>query len=351
VPNEESASTRSSMAAATGTARIRKRPRSWLLLKVALALFVLALLIAGIGWRQVIEAFAGLNLWWIPVLLLLRLLRILLQSERWRLFLVAHRIKVSRGRLFRSYLVSRLFNNLFPGQIGGDAYRVLRGLDSGEKKTELTSSVIMERASGLIGLTLVAAISGCIYFPPLQAEGLAALPLLAGAACALLIALTTRRSAVVLARRGARYVPGARIRSIADAILGDLVLHVERHAVLMVAIVIGAAYYILAAIETYLAFRAFGVHVDLFAVMVVSPIVALTSSIPITINGWGITEAASVLLYTQLGVSAPEAFATALLGRINFLVMAVVGGLIYLADVYARAGRGDPASPSRRGAG
>jgi uncharacterized protein (TIRG00374 family) len=337
------------MAAAGGTARIRKRSRRWLLLKVAFALFMLALLVAGIGWREVIEVFADLNPWWIPVLLLLRLLRIFLQSERWRLFLVAHQIKVCRGRLFRSYLISRLFNNLLPGQIGGDAYRILRGLDSGEKKTELTSSVIMERASGLIGLMLVAAISGCIYFPLLQAAGLSMLPLLAGAACLLLIALSTTRSAVVLACRAASQVPESRLRSIADAILGDLVLHVGRHAVLLRAIAIAAAYYMLAAVETFLAFWTFGVHVHLFAVMVVSPVVALISSIPITINGWGITEAASVLLYTQLGVSAPEAFATALLGRINFLVMAVIGGLIYLADVYARAGRTGSASVARSG--
>ena len=346
MPREQSASARSGVAPAAGTARLRKR-RSWFLVKLALALTVLTLLIAGIGWRAVIEAFSGLNLWWIPVLLLLRLLRIFLQSERWRLFLIAYQIKVSRGRLFRSYLVSRMFNNLLPGQLGGDAYRVLRGLDSGEKKTELASSVIMERASGLIGLTLVAATSGWIYFPLLQDAGLSLLPLLAGAGCVLLIALSTTRSAVVWTRRAARYVPGPRIRSAADAILGDLILHVGRHSVLLVAVVIGAGYYILAAIETFLAFRAFGVDVDLFAVMVVSPIVALISSVPITINGWGITEAASVLLYTQLGISAPEAFATALLGRINFTVMAVIGGFIYLADIYARAGRAGPASPVR----
>ena len=78
-----------------------------------------------------------------------------------------------------------------------------------------------------------------------------------------------------------------------------------------------------------------------FAIPVVAPSVALITSLPITINGWGTAEAASVLLYTQLGVAEADALSLALLTRLNFLLMGGMGGLLYLCRSWRAPARAD----------
>jgi len=89
-------------------------------------------------------------------------------------------------------------------------------------------------------------------------------------------------------------------------------------------------FYMLLTFEAFLAFHALGIDVDPVLVMIVVPVIALISSIPITINGWGAAEATSLLLYTQLGVSSPAALSVALLTRVTGTLISGSGGLILL---------------------
>jgi uncharacterized membrane protein YbhN (UPF0104 family) len=251
------------------------------------------------------------------------------QSQRWRLFLATHRIRAPSAQLFRSYWIARFFNNFLPGQLGGDLYRVLYGLDSGVSRAQVASSVVVERIAGLIGLTLVAAIGGCVGLQLMRASGLGFLPIVATAAAVALITLAVTPTMANCMAGLAHALPISRAGDVLARLADDLLAYVGQHITLLKGILLSAVFYGMVAFESFVAFHALGVDVDLASVLVISPIIALIISLPITVGGWGTAEAASVLLYTQVGVSGADALSIALLARVNFMLMCGMGGLLY----------------------
>jgi glycosyltransferase 2 family protein len=298
--------------------------------RVVVAGALLAGLFTAIGFQPVVDAFSTLAWWWIPILLSIRITALFVQTQRWRLFLADHRIQASSGRLLKTYWIARFFNNFLPGQLGGDVYRVLYGLDSDVNRAEVASSVVAERIAGLIGLMSLAAIGGYASLPLIQATGLGLLPVAATVAAVVLAVIAIRPTLASSLAGLARALPVSRLSRALARLASALLVHVERRMTLLVGIVLSACFYVLFAFESFLALRAFGADIDLASVLVIAPTIALIVSLPITINGWGAAEAASVLLYTQVGVAQADALAMALLSRANFLLMGGMGGLLYL---------------------
>jgi uncharacterized protein (TIRG00374 family) len=308
---------------------------------VAVAAVLLAGLVTAIGFQPVVDAFSTLDWWWMPILLSIRMTALFVQTQRWRLFLADHRIQASGGRLLKSYWIARFFNNFLPGQLGGDVYRVLYGLDPGVDRAEVASSVVAERIAGLIGLMSIAAVGGYAGFPLIQAAGLGILPMAATAMAVGLLIIATRPTMASWLVGLAQALPVSQLSHVLARLAHALLVHVEKRRTLLIGIVLSAGFYALFAFESLLALRAFGVEIDLASVLVIAPTIALIISLPITINGWGTAEAASVLLYTQLGVVQADALAMALLSRANFLLMAGMGGLLYLWQSWHAPARAD----------
>ena len=298
--------------------------------RIGLALCLLTILFSRVGWHDVVEAFASLAWWWIPLLLGIRILALFVQSQRWRLFLADQRIRPSSAHLFKSYWIARFFNNFLPGQLGGDAYRVLYGLDPGVSRTQVASSVVAERIAGLIGLTSIAAAGGWAGFQLMRASGLEFLPMIATAMAIGLLVIAIRPTMATSLAGLARALPASRLSHLLARLADALMAHVGQRTTLVGGIVLSAVFYALLAFESYLALRAFGVEIEPASVLVVAPTIALIISVPITVNGWGTAEAASVFLYTQLGVAETDALSMALLTRLNFMLMGGMGGLLYL---------------------
>lgn len=313
-------------------------------LKAALALALLAVLVLRIGWQDIASSFASLAWWWIPGLVAVRLVGLFVQSLRWKLYLGSHAIEVSPLRLFMYSWVSRFFSNLLPGQTGGDLSRVFYGWDKSVKKTKLASSVIMDRAVGFLGLLLVAAVAGLTHLDLVRQVELGLWPWAAAAGALVLTALITMRAPTTWAQQMARLVPVPALRSKVAGVLRDLAVHKEHWDRLLGGVLLSVGFHVVAAVHAWLAFLAFGVHLDFVGVLVVVPLITMIMAVPVTMNGWGVAEAVKVVLYVQLGATGAEAFAVALLGRFTLTLIGATGGVIYLVT----SGRG-PASHERRG--
>jgi uncharacterized protein (TIRG00374 family) len=298
--------------------------------KIAFAATLLVVLVVHVGYQPIVDVLSEFAWWWLPVLLGVRVVALFVQSQRWRLFLASLNIRASSRRLFRSYWIARFFGSFSPGQLGGDVYRVLYGLDPSAKRTEVASTVLVERVSGMIGLMLVCASAGYACFDAMKEAGLQFLPILATIGAVTLWVVATTRAPARWALKIVQRLPESRARSMTSDLIRALAIHVARPKTLIVGIALGIVFYMLLAFEAFLAFHALGIDIDPVLVMIVVPMIALISCIPITINGWGAAEATSLLLYTQLGVTSPAAFSVALLTRVSGTLISGLGGLILL---------------------
>jgi len=80
------------------------------------------------------------------------------------------------------------------------------------------------------------------------------------------------------------------------------------------------------------AIRALHGDVELYQAALIAPLVIFVSAVPIAINGLGVTEAAFVLLFAQVGLRPEVALASAILRRVLLVGISLVGAGFWLAE-------------------
>ncbi|MEJ7601538.1 MAG: lysylphosphatidylglycerol synthase transmembrane domain-containing protein [Kofleriaceae bacterium] len=286
--------------------------------------------VAGLAWiaTRVEPAAAGAALARISILtfVLAALLvagNVVAGALRWRVLLHAYGATTipPLARLVYLYFVAFFYNNFLPGAVAGDVGRaiVTREAFAEEGATGALAVVLVERALGLFALFALLALglaiagdsidSGSLWW--WTAAGVAG-------SCVLVIAIP-------LARRLAPYLPGplARIAHRLPA------LHAGRAFV--VAIGLSIVTQALIAIAGWILLASLG-PIDLGASLLVVPLAAATTFLPITVGGAGAREAVYVALCGRLfGMPEADALAASLGLWLAHLAVGAAGGLAQLA--------------------
>ena len=78
--------------------------------------------------------------------------------------------------------------------------------------------------------------------------------------------------------------------------------------------------------------QSFALHVSVSFIwlMIVISLIAVVTSVPLSLNALGIQEGAYVFFLGLAGIAAPQALALALLSRGLRLMVSLLGGVIYL---------------------
>jgi glycosyltransferase 2 family protein len=249
------------------------------------------------------------------------------RAERWRALVAAQGGRISLRRATQLFLVGMLFSQALPTGIGGDVVRALLLARDGIGRARAFSTVIVDRALGLL---------------PLLATGLVALAIAPGHASAPVSALLALAGAgglgamIVLLRahawRGrASDVPllGWFVRRPAVARFIDSFADYDTRS-LMVASAWSLAFIALLIFSNLLVGRAVGVtSVHLADWAIVVPLASLSLLLP-SVGGWGVREWTYVGLLATMTppVEAHAATAVSILcGGLN-LLLAAAGGLL-----------------------
>jgi hypothetical protein len=301
--------------------------------KIIVSVSLLGLLLSRTDVSRLWVFMRGASLAWLGVALLLYLVMVLISAWRWRVLLETQHVAVPRYRLLNSYLVATFFNNFLPSNIGGDVIRVHDTASAAGSKTLATTVILMDRGIGLLGLLLVAAI-GATSVPasggtmPLLAPALW-LSFVSGMLVVLPVILVPRGVARLLSplRRIHQEWVSERIARLTDALdrfgrapwamLWGLCGAVAVQAVLV-------AFY--AAIV-----RSMGIPVSWWHLAVVVPVSFVVQMAPVSVNGFGIREAAFSFYFSRLGLSIESAMAVSFTGAVLIMVFSLSGAVAYVA--------------------
>lgn len=293
-------------------------------LGLAVALYAVDRLAAGLKWRLLFNAFGqSLSLW--------------------------HSVKL--------YLQSSFLGAALPATVGMDLIRAHLAGRMHAGFTHAISSIIAERFLGAVAL-LMAAVLLLALFGPISAWREAGPYIVVGTIIVVVAAI-----AIMLYRRrsGRRSHRGSslgraivqRIRSVFDA----LQRYAGRPAVLGQSFAITFGQQILLSVITWTLARALGLPVGLTTVLWIWPIVMLAVRIPVSVLGFGVREFILVEFLVVQGIPSSAAVALGLASGVLDLVFIGAGGLLVLQDSYldrrvmARHAGSDgslPAAPQRR---
>jgi uncharacterized membrane protein YbhN (UPF0104 family) len=298
-------------------------------LRLALSLLLLTLVAWRTDWRQAADAFAGLRpAWWLLGVGVYAATQVV-SSVRWRLFAAPLGFRRPVGQFVALYYVGMFFNLVLPTSVGGDVVRAWY-LDGGSRRRlNAFVSVLAERGSGLAVLVLLAC-AGVLLSPrPLPGwvaggvwvaaggalVGLAALPLL--------LRLTTRFDRIHRLAEAARlYLADGRLLVVTT----------------LLSVVVQAANVLL----VWMVGSAIGAPVPGSYYWVLVPLVTLLTLLPVSLNGMGVREGATVLLLAPLGVSSGTAVSLALLWFAAMALTSLFGAPFYLLGQFPRfEGTGD----------
>jgi glycosyltransferase 2 family protein len=252
-------------------------------------------------------------------------LNVVAGALRWRVLLTAYGA-TSRPPLARAihlYFVSFFYNNFLPGAVAGDVVRGVVTRDSfGERgATAGLAVVLVERALGLFGVFMLLGIGLATAGRSLDTGALwiwSTLGIAGSLALVLMLPFT---------RRLARFMPGP-LKRMAEKV-PELVVPFAFAS----AAALSVLTQVLIALAGYVLLNAIDPRVDIGASLLIVPLAAATTFLPITVGGAGAREAVYVTLGASLfQMPRSDALAASLALWFAHLAVGAAGGILQLLE-------------------
>lgn len=255
---------------------------------------------------------------WIPfaAAILLIVTQVALNAVRWRILLEhCAGSKKSYWLQFQIYYVSIFFSQILPS-IGSDVVRALHHRQLGASFGQVALTILLDRGLALIALMLLTLVSLPVL-RQINPDG-AILWWIASISGGVMLATVVGCLVVRLMQEGSLWLRLPRsVQTLAEATYWILT---SRTAVLQL-LPLSIFVHLLSIFALVLVAQSFRVPMSLAAALAIGPAYLVAQVIPISVGGWGVREAAAVVLFAALDLRAPDAM----------LISIAFGGVILLA--------------------
>src|SRR5690348_16461121 len=297
--------------------------------QLVVSVVLLAVLIAIVDWGRLREAAEALSRGTLVLIVVLCFLAQAALVLRWRALLDMLGVRESWLRSWHSVFAGFFLTNFLPGQLGSDGLRIMLLTKSCGRASTAIGAVAYERLMHLalyIGLVAVAAMLPMPWLQPwlraaIVGAGMAGVLVL----IVVLYWMGQRSADSPIARSGLLQMAWRLFASILTE-TGRMQARMRRHrraaigfwaaSIANIALIVWIWRLILVDI---------GHDTGWPMIMLASGAAAIAGAVPISLNGIGIYEAASVALLGLTGVPASDAFLLALIVRAAFLAISFLG--------------------------
>lgn len=307
-----------------------------LLLRIAVSLVIVVFMAAKYDWSKLWGGILGADLRWLcPVVLTVFLVH-LIGACRWKLLYPPASIKELLGIIY----LSRLFSTVLPGQLFGEAAKVIYlntqmkkcGVDADVEK--ITASVIMDKLTGFLSLFVIgilgiaassikdtAAVLTLVFF----------LSVTIASACVLGLPKMDKLLINLDNIIGIRLKWAGRIIRRVQIFLECWRSYLGRPSRLGLCMGLSFVFQFLGALNEYMVGKAVGFYVPLTDWCWIFAILSIILLLPISIAGLGVREASLVGMLALFGVNAVDAITCSLLLLGCQLMDSGIGAIILMA--------------------
>ncbi len=317
------------------------------ILKLGLSGLLIWFLLDSVDADAVLERVQGMDMGIAAVGLTLLIVQVGVTMVRWQIALRGIDGWLNHSDAFRYIYMGIFFSQTLPSSVGGDAVRMYKGYKRGLTLSQSINGVMLDRVATVLALAFLVAVMTPFIWSRTGDMALV-LPFLAialgGVAGLCLLMLLDRLPAAL---QKWRVVRG----------LGQLATDTRRLFLtpryslpLLLVSVIG---HINVSAAVYFFAKAMGLHgIGLADCIALFPPVLLLTTIPISVAGWGVREAAMVAAFAFIGVADADAFSLSLIFGVAVVVSSLPGGLIFLLsnDRNIKELPSDPVSDPQSGA-
>jgi uncharacterized protein (TIRG00374 family) len=280
--------------------------------------------------RQVGEAFARTSWPWIFLACLLVLVDRALMAQRWLALCSPIARRPPAGALLRIFFVSTFLGSFLVQSVGSDAVRTWSLARAGAPASQALASVLLDRLLGVVSI-LVTAVAGAALAPDVLRQPAIAWAFVAAAAGSLFSLLFVFSPRVDdLVRRAVGTLSAGGVRDRIGRLLDALSAYRAGHRLLAGVLAASIAVQILRILQAWMLGRSLGIEAPMAAYFAFIPIILLVMLLPITVNGFGVSQWAFVWMFGRAGVPDADAFTLSVLFVALGLVGNLPGGLLYI---------------------
>ncbi len=308
-----------------------------LAVKIAVSLGLLYFAFAHVDLSEIGMRIQQAEASWLVALILALAVQIVLVALRWRQIALQCGAQFSVPSALRYMLIASFFNQTLPSTIGGDAARVWLVSRAGAGWKIAAYSVIVDRVIGLAALVVIVIL--CMpWLLDLVRDPL-------GRASVLLV-----NGAAIVATAAFMILGWVRWRWLDR---WWLTRHVVGTAALAFKVVsnwriantvacLSIAIHLLTITAIWSVARSVAVPLEFWQALLLVPPVALVSTIPISINGWGVREGAMMTVFSYAGLLNADGLIVSILYGAGLFAVGAIGGLVWILGADQRIGTVDP---------
>lgn len=253
---------------------------------------------------------------------LLILIQLFLISYRWMLLINVGKHRMSYPVSLQVTLASQIANLLLIPIIAGAAVRITVCLQKGASLFKSIFATAIDRVMTLAALSLFCA----VFLPSLshfvELKYLRDLAVVAGVTLIIIFVFMPLFILLVLPKLPERLVSKANMRSGVRYLISLFNNHFLMAKIVFLSLLAQMCFFA----ATYLIAVSAGITLSALQMMVVLPAIALVSSLPLSIGGWGVREGAFIFGLGLLAVPAEVAFSASVqIGFIGILSVIIAG--------------------------
>jgi uncharacterized protein (TIRG00374 family) len=254
----------------------------------------------------------------------------LIGSWLWARLLRAQGVPIPYRKAAAYYFVGLFFNNFLPSNIGGDIARISDASKYASRVSSVFSATLMDRLLGVLSIAALAVIASFASLDRFRLYAIyGAIVLVFAIALALFLSIFHR--GILMAFEWPFRALGLRtVEAAIGRLMDDLHGFRSQGGALRAAFLATTVVQVSRIYVHYLVGLSLGVRLAPGYYFLFVPVLAALVSLPISLNGLGIREGASVVLFQMAGLTREQAFTIPFLTYLLSVVISLVGGFIFV---------------------
>ena len=303
------------------------------LLKITISIGLISFLIWKVSPSSLSRYLKSIDPFLFAAAIIVFFLSSFLGAVQWYILLRKSDFNLTFPRVLSLYLVGLFFNNFFPANVGGDAYKIFDVARMGNDPYKVFAITLLDRIFGIFGLCILALISSFIILPTGNINNLWVYILL-------FMVIVGGCVIVLLNRRLSHFLRSIFIRiklwnigKRLDTIFGQLGGLRNLKPVMAKVTLLTLSIQFLRIITHIIVGRSIGMTMSGWVPLyffVFIPLLGIIMILPISINGLGVREGAAVLLFTGVGILPEQALLVEFLTYVVMVAVSLCGGVLFL---------------------
>jgi glycosyltransferase 2 family protein len=311
--------------------------------RIVVSALLLAVVAQSIDWSVLSDRLSGAAWGWFVFATVLVSVGLLIGAVRWHALLHHAGLPARPLETLRAYGIGIFSNNFLPTGFGGDLVRAWLIARSGKPLARAFTSVLVDRAAGLVGLFLLGWLA--LAFATVEVPSGLITPYAIASAAGVAAAAV---AVAVLRRRGlGRFLPSA-LRPWASEVAGTLRAYGRDRRVQAEALLFSLAFQAVMVTSTWMLAESLQLDISVPVIAVVMALVLIATLLPVSVAGFGVREGAYVVLLGEVGVSASDATLLSLFTVASLAIASLPGAI---GIMLGRGGAGIDALTSMQGDG